>query len=101
MEEQRGVDRPTFGNEIAYRIGSQVHDHEARIRLLERESVILSESVKQIRSMLDDICERIERIDKHLVEHVAQENRDRSKLIAASVGQFLAVVIGIVALLVH
>lgn len=96
MEDQRGVTPPTFSNDLAYRIGSQVHDHEARIRLLERESVVLSESVKQIRASLDEIMDRIAGIDRHLQEHVEQENKDRAKLIAASVGQFLTVIVGVI-----
>lgn len=91
---------------VFYRIGSQVHDHEARIRLLERESMMLSESVKQIRENLSAITATIESINKHsskidqihdeLHIHVEQENKDRAKLISMSVGQFLAVTVGIV-----
>lgn len=87
--------------DIFYRIGSQVHDHEARMRLLEANSIRHSETITRHRDILDELCERFERIENLLLEHIRQENKDRAKLIAASVGQFLAVIIGVIAILAH
>ena len=51
---------PTHG-EVYYRIGTQVHDHEARIRLLERDTVMLMESTKRLADSVGSIQTALEK----------------------------------------
>lgn len=68
-----------------YRIGSQVHDHEARIRLIERDLAMLAD----IRSGQLNLIDKFE-------AHVVREDSDRIKLMATAAINVIAVVIAIV-----
>lgn len=68
-----------------YRIGAQVHDHEARIRLLENNSTSLATVPLQIRALA-------EKFDSH----VMREDSDRVKLMATSVITVVAVLLAAV-----
>jgi hypothetical protein len=83
-----------------YNIGTQVHDHEARLRLLERDSAVLDNRLSQleqkITGMHTELHERLTGIAETLDSHVHKEDSDRTKLMAMSIGQFLTVVLGFV-----
>ncbi len=84
-----------------YRIGSQVHDHEARIRLLEHDSVALTEGMKHVQNTLADVCGGIRGLDDKLDSHTTKEDRDRSRLFTSSWAQFLALIVGLAWVLVE
>lgn len=54
--------------DVYYRIGTQVHDHEARIRLLERDSVMMIEKMTRLTDAVEAIQQGVEK---------AQERTDK------------------------
>lgn len=108
---------PPHLGDVYYRIGSQVHDHEARIRLLERDTVMLLESTKrladsvgfiqasleksqaQTTEKLDNLqnqtTEKLDKIDGRLTEHVLADGNSLRRIFLSSFVQFLGVAAGL------
>lgn len=107
------------GMDIYYRIGTQVHDHEARIRLLERDNVTISENIKQLNSTIEEMRDnsrdaqdrtetkldrtdqKLDNIDRRLSEHILADGSSLRRLFSSSILQFLVVISGIVYLIVE
>lgn len=114
------------GVDIYYRIGTQVHDHEARIRLLERDSVMMIEKMTRLTDAVDSIQQGVEKAQERtdrkldsaeekidrteakidglgdkLTVHVVTDGSSLRRLFASSLIQFLAVAGGIVYLIVE
>lgn len=105
--------------DIYYRIGSQVHDHEARIRLLERDNITISENIKQLNSTveemrdssrvaqertetkLDKTDQKLDHIEGRISEHILQDNTSLRRLFASSILQFLVVASGIIYIIIE
>lgn len=84
---------------LMQRLGNEVRDHETRIRLLERDMLLISEGLRQVKDVLTGVNNGMSNIDRRLDEHMQKEDRDRARLMAATLGQFLAVLIGIILVL--
>lgn len=98
------------GTDVYYRIGNQVHDHEARIRLLERDTVMLLESTKRLTDSVGNLREaqekaqlrteeKLDGIDARLSAHVIAETGSVRRLFSSSILQFLVVVSGLLYLI--
>lgn len=98
------------GPDIYYRIGNQVHDHEARIRLLERDTLMLLESTKRLADSVVNLREsqekaqlrteeKLDGIDARLSAHVIEETGSVRRLFSSSILQFLVVVSGLLYLI--
>lgn len=94
------------GIEAVYRIGAEVRDHESRIRMLERELIVLSEGNRIINRSIEEFraetSKAITDLTTKFEEHVWQEDGDRAKLmasnaklVATNVGQIVALVIAV------
>ena len=99
-------------HDATYRIGSQVHDHEARIRLLERDAVAIIENMRHLTNALDDLQSssesaqsrtevKLDQIDSRLSSHVVEEAGSVRRLFASSIAQLVAVLSGIIYIVVE
>lgn len=83
----------------AYRIGNQVHDHEARIRLLERDSADIKKTLDSMSATLEKFAkefnckfsESIISIQADLKKHETYELQNQTKIMAYLIVTLLSI----------
>lgn len=94
LEKETPIDFPS------YRIGAQVHDHEARIRLLERDSADIKRTLESMNDTIGNLVRNMDAkfmtVESHirddLAAHTADEAKNQTKILLYLVGILLSIV---------
>lgn len=94
------IDKIAFSDDSPYyRIGNQVHDHEARIRLLERDSADTKKTLDNMSDTLETFAkefnckfnESINNIQADLKKHETHELQNQTKIMGYLIVTLLSV----------
>lgn len=84
----------------SYRIGTQVHEHEARIRLLERDSADVKKTLDEMNKTIENFAREIEsklhRIESHIHEDLALHEKEEMQNQAKIMKYLISILISIV-----
>lgn len=94
LEKDLPIDFPS------YRIGAQVHDHEARIRLLERDSADIKRTLESMKDTIDNLGRDMDtkfaltesHIRADLSAHTQDEYKNQAKIMAYLITILLSVI---------